>query len=269
MDPFSILGLTPSATRADVRRAYRALARRYHPDVNPGHDATSKMRHINWAYDVLGDPRRRAIYERNWRAAHEPHSTRSPGFDSRPPTWQASPNWKTSATGTATGQPRWSPPAGEAARGGSAAREYAGAPIRQETAARKGRPSAGKILMWAWFILWVINTLAGLVEGLSGGSAGSSSAGLISEDPSFLLDDPSWASIDESYLYDPFERYADEIDAHYADMYSNIDDRDYSDLVEEHYGSLLDDYDRYNPEDEAAFVDEGLDSYTVDWPSYP
>jgi len=32
---------------------------------------------------------------------------------------------------------------------------------------------------------------------------------------------------------------------------------------------LLDDYDRYNPEDEAAFVDEGLDSYTVDWPSYP
>jgi len=71
------------------------------------------------------------------------------------------------------------------------------------------------------------------------------------------------------YLYDPYERYADEIDAHYADMYSNIDDRDYSDLVAEHYGSLFDDHDRYNPEDEADFADEGPDSYAVDWPSYP
>ena len=59
MDPFSILGVTPSATRPEVRRAYRALARRYHPDVNPGPDATSKMRHINWAYEVLCDPLRR------------------------------------------------------------------------------------------------------------------------------------------------------------------------------------------------------------------
>jgi hypothetical protein len=115
----------------------------------------------------------------------------------------------------------------------------------------------------------LINTLAGLAKGPGDSSAGSGSASSISDDPPFLLDDPSWASIDESYLYDPYERYADEIDAHYADMYSDIDDRDYSALVAEHYGSLLDDYDRYNPEDEAAFVDEVLDSYTVYWPSYP
>ena len=58
---YATLGVRPEATAAEIRDAYRTLARRYHPDREPA--ATEKMAAINEAYRVLGEPSRRAVYD--------------------------------------------------------------------------------------------------------------------------------------------------------------------------------------------------------------
>jgi curved DNA-binding protein CbpA len=60
---YEILGLEPHATGAEIRAAYRRLARRYHPDVCAGIDAARRFAEVAGAYEVLHDPRRRAIYD--------------------------------------------------------------------------------------------------------------------------------------------------------------------------------------------------------------
>ena len=53
-DPYSVLGLTPDASDEEVKRAYRALAKKYHPDMNPGDQhAAEMMNRINAAYDQI------------------------------------------------------------------------------------------------------------------------------------------------------------------------------------------------------------------------
>jgi hypothetical protein len=63
-DPYAVLRISRAATRAEVARAYRALAKRLHPDVSAGD--SDAMRRVNWAWHVLSDPTRRA----GWDAAH-------------------------------------------------------------------------------------------------------------------------------------------------------------------------------------------------------
>jgi molecular chaperone DnaJ len=64
VDLYLILGLDRGATLADVKRAYRRLARRYHPDINPGdHVAAAQFRQIAEAYETLSDPDRRRRYD--------------------------------------------------------------------------------------------------------------------------------------------------------------------------------------------------------------
>lgn len=54
MDPYKVLGLSPDASDDDVKRAYRRLAKKYHPDANPGDKvAEQKMKEINAAYDAI------------------------------------------------------------------------------------------------------------------------------------------------------------------------------------------------------------------------
>ncbi|MBQ8898385.1 MAG: J domain-containing protein [Clostridia bacterium] len=54
MDPYKVLGVSPNATEEEVTKAYRALAKKYHPDLNPGDEnAARKMREINAAYDAI------------------------------------------------------------------------------------------------------------------------------------------------------------------------------------------------------------------------
>lgn len=68
-DYYEILGVTREATRAEITRAYKKLARKYHPELNPGdEEARRKFEEITEAYDVLSDPKKRALYDRyGWR----------------------------------------------------------------------------------------------------------------------------------------------------------------------------------------------------------
>lgn len=64
MDLYVVLGLERTATVADIKRAYRRLARRYHPDINPGDRmAAAQFRQIAEAYETLSDPDRRRRYD--------------------------------------------------------------------------------------------------------------------------------------------------------------------------------------------------------------
>ena len=80
-DYYDILGVDREATQEDIKRAYRKLARKYHPDVSKETDADNKFQELGEAYEVLQDPEKRAAYNKfgsNWQN----------GQDFEPP-----PNW--------------------------------------------------------------------------------------------------------------------------------------------------------------------------------
>ena len=62
-DYYAILGVSPSASISEIKRAFRKLAIRYHPDKNPLPEAGPLFHDINEAYDILGDPEKRALYD--------------------------------------------------------------------------------------------------------------------------------------------------------------------------------------------------------------
>ena len=70
-DYYKILGVKRDAAEEDIKRAYRRLARKFHPDVNPGDSASAdRFKEINEAYQVLGDPEKRGKYDHfgsDWR----------------------------------------------------------------------------------------------------------------------------------------------------------------------------------------------------------
>jgi molecular chaperone DnaJ len=63
-DFYEVLGVSRTATKAEIKQAFRRLAREYHPDVSKHADAETKFKEINEAYDVLSDDEKRARYDR-------------------------------------------------------------------------------------------------------------------------------------------------------------------------------------------------------------
>ena len=74
-DYYAILGLSKNATEKDIKQAYRKLARKYHPDVNPGDkSAEARFKEMNQAHEVLSDPEKRKKYDQfgeNWQYADQ------------------------------------------------------------------------------------------------------------------------------------------------------------------------------------------------------
>lgn len=75
---YEILGVQSSATNSDLKRAYRDLVKRYHPDINPAAEAKDKIRLINEAYEVLSEHYSRAAYDMLLSGAFETPTYKPP-----------------------------------------------------------------------------------------------------------------------------------------------------------------------------------------------
>lgn len=93
-DYYETLNVPRTATADDIKKAYRRLARKYHPDVSKEKNAEEKFKQLQEAYEVLKDPEKRAAYDQlgsNWKAGQEfrPPPDFGGGFEFRgaPPGW--------------------------------------------------------------------------------------------------------------------------------------------------------------------------------------
>ena len=81
---YEILSVSRDADKSTLKKAYRKMAMKYHPDKNPGNkEAEENFKHVNEAYQVLNDEEKRSIYDRHGKQGLEGHGQgggRSSGF---------------------------------------------------------------------------------------------------------------------------------------------------------------------------------------------
>lgn len=74
-NPYVTLGVSKNANEQEIRKAFRALAKKYHPDMNPGNpEAEEKFREINEAYEILSDEKKRSRLDQELSGAAGQHS---------------------------------------------------------------------------------------------------------------------------------------------------------------------------------------------------
>lgn len=81
MDPYAILGVSKTATQTEIRDAYRKLAKKLHPDLNPGNSSAEKeFKEVSSAYEILGDSEKRAKFDQEGLASEISPSWRGPSY---------------------------------------------------------------------------------------------------------------------------------------------------------------------------------------------
>ena len=83
-DPYSILGLSKNADQDEIKKSYRKLAKKYHPDLNPGNkDAEKRFKEVSHAFDLIGTPESRAKFDRGETAEQEEARARQSYYDTQ------------------------------------------------------------------------------------------------------------------------------------------------------------------------------------------
>ena len=73
-DFYEVLGVAKNASDAEIKKAFRSLARQYHPDVNKDPSAVEKFKEVNEAYQILSDPQKRSAYDQYGHAGIDPNA---------------------------------------------------------------------------------------------------------------------------------------------------------------------------------------------------
>jgi len=102
-DYYKVLGVANTATAAEIKKAYRKLARKHHPDVSRATDATTRMAEVNEANEVLSDPEKRATYDQVGDDSHARGGSRDGSNFRPPPGWGNSGGFEFSGDGVSGG----------------------------------------------------------------------------------------------------------------------------------------------------------------------
>jgi DnaJ-class molecular chaperone len=155
-DFYDVLGVKRDASQDEIKRAYRKLARKYHPDVNPGDkSAEKKFKEVQEAYDVVGDPEKRKKFDQFGRAAFEPGAA-GPGGRTWNYQWSGRPGQGSPFAGFDFGGFDFSQIFGQEFEP-SAAGPFA-------AAGRRGRPAAGRDIEQAVPIPFLVAARGGEIQ---------------------------------------------------------------------------------------------------------